>query len=200
MKRKYTVLPFGKKEQRISVVLCRKPMQNGLSGMVCGKALGQNIAIVLDKPTSDEVDCLFASLERIHNGTYSVRMTSEVLHGLRRGDAMARTCLFHELGHYLCKHLETLGFQSESYDEERYRLASEGAVLHLELEADSAAAEYLGIAVIAEGLATLRDKLKESLIADAFDTESAAVAMQELTLRIAALSESEQKRIVMSTW
>lgn len=191
MKRKYTVLPFGKKEQRISVVLCRKPMQNGLSGMVCGKALGQNIAIVFDKPTSDEADCLFASLERMHNGTYSVRMTSEVLHGLRRGDAMARTCLFHELGHYLCKHLETLGFQSENYDEERYRLASDGEVLHLELEADAAAAYYLEIAVVAKGLAALRDKLKESLIADAFDPEEVAVAVKELNLRIAALSERE---------
>lgn len=191
MKRKYTVLPFGKKEKRISVVLCRKPMQNDLSGMVCGKALCQNIAIVLDKPTSDEADCLFASLERMRNGTFSVRMTSEVLHGLRRGDAMARTCLFHELGHYLCKHLEAPGFKSENYDEERYRLASTGDVFHLELEADAAAADYLGIAVIAEGLATLRDKLKEPLIADAFDPEAAAVAVQELNLRIFALSERE---------
>ena len=192
MKRKYTVLPFGKKGKRISVVLCRKPMRNDLSGMVCGKALGQNIAIVLVKPTSDETDGLFASLERMHNGTYSVRMTSEVLHGLRRGDAMARTCLFHELGHFLCKHLEAPGFKSENYDEERYRLASEGEVLHLELEADAAAADYLGIAVVAEGLAALCDKLKKSLITDAFDTESAAVAMQELNLRIAALLKYKQ--------
>ena len=149
MKRKYTVLPFGKNEKRISVVLCRKPMQNGLSGMVCGKALGQNIAIVLDKPTSGEADCLYASLERMRNGTFSVRMTREIIHGLRRGGAMARTCLFHELGHYFRKHLDAPGFQSESYDEERYRLASEGEVLHLELEADATAADYLGIAVVA---------------------------------------------------
>ncbi len=192
MKRKYTVLPFGKKEQRISVVLCRKPMQNGLSGMVCGKALGQNIAIVLDESSSGETDCLYASLERMHNGTYSVRMTSEVLHGLRRGDAMARTCLFHELGHYLCKHLEALGFQSESYDEERYRLASEGEVLHLELEADGAAADYLGIVVVTEGLAALREKLKGSLNEGTFDPEEVAVAVKELNLRIAALSERER--------
>ena len=191
MKRKYTVLPFGKKEKRISVVLCRKPMQNDLSGMVCGKALCQNIAIVLDKPTSDEADCLFASLERMHNGTFSVRMTSEVLHGLRRGDAMARTCLFHELGHFLCKHLETPGFKSENYDEERYRLASKGDVLHLELEADEAAADFLGIAVVVEGLAALREKLKGSLNEGTFDPEEVAVAVKELNLRIAALSERE---------
>lgn len=194
MKRKYTVLPFGKKEQRISVVLCRKPMQNGLSGMVCGKALCQNIAIVLDESSSDEIDCLYASLERMHNGTYSIRMTSEVLHGLRRGDAMARTCLFHELGHFLCKHLEAPGFKSENYDEDRYRLASEGGVLHLELEADAAAADYLGVAVVAEGLAALRDLPEESLIADAFDPEAVAVAVQELNLRIAALSKRDQEQ------
>lgn len=191
MKRKYTVLPFGKKEQRISVVLCRKPMQNGLSGMVCGKALGQNIAIVLDESSSGETDCLYASLERMHNGTYSVRITSEVLHGLRRGDAMARTCLFHELGHFLCKHLETPGFKSENYDEERYRLASEGEVLHLELEADAAAADYLEIAVVAKGLAALRDKLKESLNEGTFDSEEVAVAVKELNLRIDTLNDSE---------
>ena len=159
--------------------------------MVCGKALGQNIAIVLDKPTSDEADCLFASLERMHNGTYSVRMTSEVLHGLRRGDAMARTCLFHELGHFLCKHLETPGFKSENYDEERYRLASKGDVLHLELAADAAAADYLGIAVVVEGLAALCDKLNGFYIAEAFDPEAVTVAVQELNLRIVALSERE---------
>ena len=104
---------------------------------------------------------------------------------------MARTCLFHELGHYLCKHLEAPGFKSENYDEERYRLASEGEVLHLELEADAAAADYLEIAVVVEGLSALRDKLKESLIADAFDPEEVAVAVKELNLRIAALSERE---------
>ncbi len=189
MKRKYTVLPFGKREKRISVVLCQKPLQSGLTGMIRGKALGRDIAIVLDKSSSTESDCLYASLERMRNGTYSVRMTSEVLHGLRRGDAMARTCLFHELGHFLCKHLEAPGFKSENYDEERYRLASEGEVLHLELEADAAAADYLGIAIVAEGLAALRDKLKEPLIDDAFDPEAAAVAVQELNLRIFALFE-----------
>ena len=39
MKRKYTILPFGKKEKRIKVVLCRKPMAQGLNGMVRGKGL-----------------------------------------------------------------------------------------------------------------------------------------------------------------
>ena len=191
MKRKYTVLPFGKKEKRISVVLCRKPMQSGLTGIIRGKALGRDIAIALDESSANEADCLFAALERMHNGTYSVRMNSEVLHGLRRGDAMARTCLFHELGHFLCKHLEAPGFKSENYDEERYRLASEGAVLHLELEADAAAADYLEIAVVAKGLAALCEKLKGSLNEGTFDPEEVAVAVRELNLRIAALSERE---------
>ena len=164
MKRKYTVLPFGKKGKRIIVVLCRKPMQSRLTGMIRGKVLGRDIAITLDESSANEAGYLYASLERMHNGTYSIRMTSEVLHGVRRGDAMARTCLFHELGHFLCKHLEAPGFKSENYDEERYRFASEGEVLHLELEADAAAADYLEIAVVAKGLAALRVKLKESLL------------------------------------
>lgn len=187
MKRNYTILPFGKKEKRIKVVLCRKPMARGLSGMVRGKCLPHDLAILLDKPSDAEPEYLHAALVGTAEMVIATRLTPAVFHGLRSGDPMARTCLFHELGHFVHHHLETPGFQTETYDTERYGIALNGGVIRQELEADAFAADYLGNAIIAEGLSIIRSLHKNTLNDGVHDPEEVTVAMQELDARIMTL-------------
>lgn len=117
-KRKLNVLSFGKDDKRIKVVLCRRPKSNCLVGMIRGKCLQKDLAIILDAYGSDEPEYQYAALMKHESGLFAIHMTLDVFQGIRYGDAMARTCLFHELGHYLCGHLDASGFQNESYDEE----------------------------------------------------------------------------------
>ena len=187
MKRNYTILPFGKKEKRIKVVLCRKTMAQGLSGMVRGKGLPHDLAILLDKPSDVAPEYLHAALVGSAGMVIAIRMTPAVFHGIRSGDPMARTCLFHELGHFVHKHLETPGFQTEAYDKGRYRTALEGGVAQQELEADAFAAEYLGCNVVAEGLSVIRSLHEKELNDGVHIPEEVTVSMQELDSRIAVL-------------
>lgn len=187
MKRKYTILPFGGKESRIKVVLCRKPMAQGLYGMVRGKGLPHDLAILVDKPSDADPEYLHAALVGSAEMVIAIRMTPAVFHGIRSGDPMARTCLFHELGHFVHKHLEPPGFQTEAYDKERYGIALEGGVIQQELEADAFAADYLGTNVVVEGLSVIRSLHEKELNDYLHVPEEVIVAMRELDSRIVAL-------------
>lgn len=187
MKRKYTILPFGEKEKRIRVVLCRRPMAQGLNGMVRGKGLPHDLAILVDKPSDADPEYLHAALVGSAEIVIAIRMTPAVFHGIRSGDPMARTCLFHELGHFVHKHLEPPGFQTGAYDNERYRVALEGGVIQQELEADAFAAEYLGSNVVARGLSVIRSLHEKELNDGVHIPEEVAVAMRELDRRIATM-------------
>lgn len=187
MKRQYTILPFGEKEKRIRVVLCRKPMAQGLHGMVQGKGLPHDLAILVDKPSDADPEYLHAALVGSAEMVIAIRMTPSVFHGIHSGDPMARTCLFHELGHFAHKHLETPGFQTETYDNERYRVAIEGGVIQQELEADAFAADYLGSNVVARGLSVIRSLHEKELNDGVHIPEEVTVAMQELDHRITTI-------------
>lgn len=189
MKRKYTILPFGKKEKRIKVVLCRKPMAQGLNGMVRGKGLPHDLAILVDKPSDADPEYLHAALVGTAEMVIAIRMTPAVFHGIRSGDPMARTCLFHELGHFVHKHLEVPGFQTDTYDKERYRIALEGGVIQQELEADAFAADYLGRNVVVEGLSVIRSLHEKEFHDGVHIQEDVTVAMRELDSRIVVLKE-----------
>lgn len=187
MKRKYTILPFGEKEKRIRVVLCRKPMAQGLNGMVRGKDLPHDLAILVDKPSDADPEYLHAALVGTAEMVIAVRMTPAVFHGIRSGAPIARTCLFHELGHFAHKHMETPGFQTEAYDKERYKIALSEGVAQQELEADAFAAEYLGNNVVAEGLSVIRSLHEKELNDGVHIPEEVTVSMRELDFRIAVL-------------
>lgn len=190
MKREYTVLPFGKKENRVRVVLCRKPMAKGLAGMIRGKCLPHDLAILIDETATDDAGYLHAALVGSGDMVFAIQVIPAVFHGIRRGDAMARTCLFHELGHYVHKHLEAPDFQTERYDEERYLYASEGKVIPQEIEADAFAVKYLGCEVVADGLSKIRCLHEKSLASGVYDSTETEVAMRELDMRISALKEN----------
>lgn len=189
MKRKYITIPFGKKEKRVRIVLCRKTMAKGLAGLIQGKCLPHDLAILIDNTSPEKTEYLHAALVGSGDMVFAVQLTPTVFHGIRQGDAMARVCLFHELGHFVCKHLEEPGFQTERYDAERYRLASEGKVIRQELEADAFAAKYLGCNVVADGLGEIRHMHEKSVDFGVYAPEEIAIAMQELDNRIGAHRE-----------
>ena len=99
MKRQFMTIPFGKGEKRIAVTLCRKPMQKGLAGFVRGKSLSGKLALIVSSLPSALSGFDFAALADYGSDVYGIIMTPEIFHGIRRGDALARTCLFHELRH-----------------------------------------------------------------------------------------------------
>ena len=187
MKRKYIQIPFGKKENHLVVVLCRKPMQRGLIGMVRGKVVGADIPIVMDATPPDLMEYEHAALFGLGNGMGVIQMTPGVVAGFRCGDPFARTCLFHELGHYLKHHLDNPGFQNGEYDNERYRIASEGGILRQEVEADAVAVEYLGADTAIAGLKMIRDLNARKLGDLSYDQDSARVSVLELDNRIRTL-------------
>lgn len=191
MKRKYMRIPFGNIENRVTVVLCRKPMQRGLVGMVRGKAVGCDIPIVMDTTPTNQMEYEYAALCSLGNGLGVIQLTSGVVAGIRRGDPFARTCLFHELGHFLKRHLLIPGFQSDEYDRERYRIASEGGILPQEVEADAFASEYIGIKAVAAGLGAIRDLQREKLGNPAYNQEEVEVSIRELDNRIRSLLEGQ---------
>lgn len=155
--------------------------------MVRGKYLPHDLAILLDEPSDAEQEYLHAALLGSAEMVLAIRIAPPVFHGIRSGNAMARTCLFHELGHYVHKHLQTPGFQTETYEKERYRTALAGGVIPQELEADAFATDYLGSDVVAKGLSAIRSLHENTLNDGVHIPAEVAVAMQELDLRIVAL-------------
>lgn len=188
MKRRFVHIPFGKGDKRVVVTLCRKPMQKGLAGYIRGKSLPGNLALILSDLPPTRLGFEFAALADYGSGAvFGVIMTSEVFHGIRRGDAMARTCLFHELGHYQRGHTAQQNSDISTKDLERCRIASEGEVSPFELEADAFAAEYLGNACIIAGLAAIRDCQARKLEDSAYDRDSILISIRELERRISVL-------------
>ena len=53
---------------------------------------------------------------------------------IKRGEAMSRTVLFHELGHYYHRHVRSSREEAEAYDAKRMQMVSEGKVIQNEKE------------------------------------------------------------------
>ena len=187
MKRQFMTIPFGKGEKRIVVTLCRKPMQKGLAGFVRGKSLSGKLALIVSSLPAALSGFDFAALADYGGDVYGIVMTPEIFHGIRRGDALARTCLFHELGHVQQRHASQPHPDYSADDLERYRLASEGTVSPQELKADAFAAAYLGSACVAEGLSAIRAYQAQRIFDPAYDREAVEVAVRELDRRSAEL-------------
>ena len=102
---------------------------------------------------------------------------------------MSRTILFHELGHYYHRHMRSSREEAEAYDEKRMQMVSEGKVIQNELDADAFAAEYLGNALAADGLADLKTALIRHIESGFYDEESGQASVRELELRIAVLRD-----------
>lgn len=176
MKQKINRMSFGKKGTRIDVFHMNKPWKNGLAGMITSKLFQEKIAIVVDDDLLSGIDADFACLAVGKNGIAPrIIMANDIFYGFKRGCPMARTTVFHELGHYVHGDINS-SFDSDQYDGDRIENAEKGLVLSVEAAADEFAVSYLGAKTALDGLSTLKDRV------DSISEES--LAALELQARI----------------
>ena len=181
----YNVMRFGPKKHKIKIIHLKKRVTKGLAGMVISKLFVQDIALIVDSRAPTELNYNLMCLSHI-GGRENVQiwMEPDVFYGIKRGDPLARTSLFHELGHHCLGHLKDSTEEMEAYDEARVQAVINGQVIQAELDADQFAADYLGRDYVIRGLADIRAALaKES----ACDEEQQAIALKEMDLRIEKL-------------
>ena len=188
LKLDYQTMSFGKKGKRITITHLRKPIQYGLAGMASSKLFRQNIPLVIDDHADDRIDYDFACLAySVEVDAVRILMDENIFYGIKRGEAMSRTILFHELGHYYHRHMRSSREEAEAYDAKRMQMVSEGKIIRNELDADAFAAEYLGNALVVQGLTDLKKALIRHIESGFYDEESGQASVRELELRIAVL-------------
>ena len=137
-------MSFGKKDQRIDIFHLSKPQKNGIAGLIESKQFKDKIGMIVDDDLQTNYNADFACLVTSKNGIAPrIVMERSIFWGLKRGDAMSRFIIFHELGHYYHKDLDD-GFNSEKYDAERINNVEQGKILKNEAAADDFAENYLG--------------------------------------------------------
>ena len=109
---------------------------------------------------------------------------------------MARTALFHELGHYYLQHLKGSEEEINAYNLARSEAVDEGKVIQDELDADQFAVDYLGKEYVAEGLRKLNLRIKNLIQSGVYEEETGKAAIKEISLRIASLDYSAKKKNV----
>ena len=135
LKLNYQTMSFGKKDKRISILHLRKPIQYGLAGMASSKLFRQNIPLVIDDHLQDMFAYDFACLAySVDIDAVRILMNENIFYGIKRGEAMSRTVLFHELGHYYHRHMRSSREEAEAYDAKRMQMVSEGKVIQNEKE------------------------------------------------------------------
>ena len=193
MRYKYNTMNFGKKKDRIIVLHFKKPIENGLAGMISSRSFSHNIGIVVPQKSSEDLECDFACLASSkEKDSFRVIMEEDIFYGIKRNNIMARTILFHELGHYYYKHLENGLGDTDTYDSKRLDLASQGEVLPEELEADAFATKYLGCEYVMTGLKMIISEITQRYEDVAADPENLKTAIEELNRRIEFIANSSK--------
>ena len=183
----YQIMRFGKKERRIDVLHLRKPVKKGLAGMVTSGLFPQSVALVVDPRPIEDLEYSFMCLSRgAMVDSASVWMEKDTFYGIKRGNQLARTALFHELGHYYYRHMKRSKEEIDVYDEARVSAAEMGQVLQEELDAEQFAADYLGREYVIAGLAELKTEIANRIDQGLYDEENVA-AIKELEYRIKKL-------------
>lgn len=183
----YQIMRFGKKERRIDVLHLRKPVEKGLAGMVMSNLFPHNVALVVDPRTLEEYEYSYMCLSRNgETGLASVWMKEDAFYGIKRGNRLARTALFHELGHYYHRHQKASQEEKDAYDAERKAAVERGQVIKEELDADQFAADYLGKDYVIAGLAELKMEIEKGFDQGLYEKEDVA-AIKELEYRIKKL-------------
>ena len=183
----YQIMRFGKKERRIDVLHLRKPVKKGLAGMVMSNLFPHNVALVVDPRPIEDLEYSFMCLSRgAVPDSASIWMEEDTFYGIKRGEPLARTCLFHELGHYYYQHLKGSEEEMDAYDEARVSAVETGQVIQEELDADQFAADYLGKGYVIAGLSKLMEETSNRIDQGLYPEENAA-AIKELEYRIKKL-------------
>ena len=186
----YNTMTFGKKNSKLSVLHFKKPLGNGFAGMVTSKLFPQKIALVVEDIPAEEMNYDFACLAA-SPGYESIRilMERDIFYGIKQNNKMARTILFHEIGHFIYNHLQNGMADMDAYDKERYSLSTAGKVMPQEVEADSFAAEYLGGDYVVDGLRMLIEETERRNDKIGIDKDETIIVTDELLRRISILSE-----------
>lgn len=157
---------------------------NGYKSFICTKYRIDGGKIKRSKTNMDKQEYDFACLSSTIDSTcVQVWMEEDIFYGIKRNEPIARTALFHELGHYLYNHLQNGKVDMDAYDHQRQQAIQQGFVLQQEVEADKFAVRYLGAGYVAEGLRTLVERSQQRLENELDDDEN-NFAIQELNKRI----------------
>ena len=186
MRRKYSVMHYGKGKSRITLLLERKVWKNGFAGLVLSDRLEDSIVLAVDNRRLDE-NCLrriYITAQKDGSKPVIVLSTAAFV-GLKRGYDINRCALLHEVGHYCCGHLVNPPLLEEEV-ERRSKLVAQNKVAEEELAADAFAAEYLGAEYVAWALQECMDQwFAEQLCED--DPDDGQV-LREYQMRINHLS------------
>ena len=186
MRRKYSVMHYGKGKSRITLLLERKVWKNGFAGLVLSDRLEDSIVLAVDNRRLDE-NCLrriYITAQKDGSKPVIVLSTAAFV-GLKRGYDINRCALLHEVGHYCCGHLVNPPLLEEEV-ERRSKLVAQNKVAEEELAADAFAAEYLGAEYVAWALQECMDQwFAEQLCEDVPDDGQ---VLREYKMRINHLS------------
>lgn len=184
----YKQLEFGTDENKITITLLNKIMEQRLAGMISSPMFNENIAIVVeDNPKTIDYD--FACLGYTKEKTVPrVMMKSEFFDDLKHGTPESRMILFHEIGHYANNDFLT---NEGNVDAEREALVAENKVSKKEIKADAFAVSYLGKDVVIAGLEDLKKRILRDY-AD-YDEDSLRITIKEIDIRISHIKGLEDK-------
>ena len=186
MRRKYQQMYFRDGKELLLLTYLFKPIEisgqlYSLAGFVRSALLPGDIALVIDRTPSEEVNYEYACAAMDNTGKLQVLIEPEVYWDILRGKAYARTTLLHELGHIYNNDLREIAGEESTYDSERLKSIQSGIVHEREIKPDVFAARFLGISAVCEGLIELR----QNHINEGEEADSPSVA--ELTRRIKLL-------------
>ncbi len=177
----YTYNTYSNGESEIAVVVFNKPYESNIIGFVMSDLFESMIPLVLVETNEDAVD--FASLGCAEGGKHPrISFDKEYYADLQNLTDEVITIIFHELGHLHHGDLTNGNFNFKAYHDERMQAADANGVLPMEFKADDFAVAFLGIEVVATGLAIIKKKA-ESYVG----YENLEIAVRELGERIRRL-------------
>lgn len=188
-------MKFGKsRAERIEICMERKPHRSGWAGLICSPLFRRNLSIIINEDLLDRLGVNNGFITTSDDGSMdAVIMTRDVFDGFKQGKAYCRLFLFHEIGHFVRGHLDSMQSIADE-SEMRIEYIRNGSVPPRELEADMFAVKYLGTQTV---LCGLRDGQEQRSARDMLDgvsnDETSIAALREYDLRIAAIEGEEEE-------
>ena len=188
MRREYSYMYFGKKKNRITLLLERKVRKGGFAGVVLSNRFKADIPLAVDNERLDEI-CAHGMCIGALGGDRSkpaIMLSTAEFVGLKRGYPASRFALLHEVGHYCCGHLVN-ALPSKEERELREKLVAQNKVAEDELAADAFAVEYLGAWYVSLAIADRIDQLAAEQLH--YGIDGFTPPMREYQMRIDHIAE-----------
>ena len=190
MARKYIYMPLGKGNHRIELILERKVRAGGYAGFVAAKQFQEEIVIVVNDVVLEELGVRSIYITANKDGSFPrVILSGEIFNGIKRGNNGARFSLLHEIGHYVCGHLENPPALEDEYAR-RQKLLEQNQVSRDELEADAFAVNYIGAEAVVWALQeSMEWRMADDLACGVEKEDISQKALWEYQLRIDAIND-----------